>query len=79
MIADADGATAAFKRGAFVRRIAAAAIGGLAFLGFLATPANAVPDPVATVDCAVQEVTGLVDLANPGLPTEVPATGCLAP
>ncbi|MFD7236414.1 hypothetical protein ACFWAT_14050 [Streptomyces syringium] len=62
-----------------MRRIAAVAIGGLVFLGFLATPATAVPDPVATVDCAIQEVTGLVDPANLGVPTEVPATGCLAP
>ncbi|GHC44828.1 hypothetical protein [Streptomyces cinnamoneus] len=62
-----------------MHRIAAAAIGGLAFLGFLATPANAVPDPVATVTCAVQDVTGLVDPAGPGLPAEIPAVGCLAP
>lgn len=60
-------------------RIAVTAVGVVAFLGLLATPAIAVPDPVATVDCAVQEVTGLVDLANPGVPTEVPGTGCLAP
>ncbi|MGA4838461.1 hypothetical protein [Streptomyces sp. G45] len=62
-----------------MRRIAALAVGTLAVLGALAAPASAVPDPVATVDCAVQEVTGLVDLASPGVPTEVPATGCLAP
>ncbi|MFI8932148.1 hypothetical protein ACIG3E_31325 [Streptomyces sp. NPDC053474] len=65
-----------------MRRIAALAVGTLAVvgvLGVLAGPASAVPDPVATVDCAVQEVTGLVDLANPGVPAEVPATGCLAP
>lgn len=62
-----------------MRRIAAVTLGGLALLGVLATPASAVPDPVATVDCAVQEVTALVDLASPGLPTETPATGCLAP
>ncbi|MEW2527880.1 hypothetical protein [Streptomyces sp. NPDC047071] len=62
-----------------MRRIAALAVGTLAVLGALAAPASAVPDPVATVDCAVQEVTGLVDLAGPGVPAEVPATGCLAP
>ncbi|QCX80336.1 hypothetical protein C9F11_33760 [Streptomyces sp. YIM 121038] len=62
-----------------MRRIAALAVGTLAVLGALAAPASAVPDPVATVDCAVQEVTGLVDLASPGVPAEVPATGCLAP
>ncbi|MFH8792558.1 hypothetical protein [Streptomyces sp. NPDC017941] len=65
-----------------MRRIAAVttmAIGTLALVGALASPASAIPDPLATVDCAVQEVTGLVDLASPGVPTEVPATGCLAP
>ncbi|MFD9911039.1 hypothetical protein [Streptomyces sp. NPDC059063] len=62
-----------------MRRFAALTVGTLALLGGLAAPASAVPDPTATVDCAVQEVTGLVDLANPGVPTEVPATGCLAP
>ncbi|MCI3934260.1 hypothetical protein [Streptomyces sp. AN091965] len=62
-----------------MRRIAALAVGTLAVLGALAGPASAVPDPVATVDCAVQEVAGLVDLAHPGVPAEVPATGCLAP
>ncbi|MCD9145706.1 hypothetical protein [Streptomyces albireticuli] len=62
-----------------MRRIAAAALVGLGFLGFLATPAVAVPDPVATVDCAVQEVTSLVDPASPGVPAEIPVVGCLAP
>ncbi|KUF14771.1 hypothetical protein [Streptomyces silvensis] len=65
-----------------MRRIAAMttmAIGTLALVGALAAPASAVPDPVATVDCAVQEVAGLADLASPGVPAEVPATGCLAP
>ncbi|MFE9623861.1 hypothetical protein [Streptomyces sp. NPDC006527] len=60
-------------------RIAATALVAVTIVGCLATPAVAVPDPVATVDCAVQDVTGLVDLAHPGVPTEVPATGCLAP
>ncbi|MFF5127589.1 hypothetical protein ACFY41_11780 [Streptomyces syringium] len=62
-----------------MRRIAAVTLGGLALLGVLATPANAVPDPVALVDCAVQDVTSLVDPASPGLPTEIPGAGCLAP
>ncbi|MVO84482.1 hypothetical protein GPA10_06755 [Streptomyces sp. p1417] len=65
-----------------MRRIAAMttmAIGTLALVGALAAPASAVPDPVATVDCAVQEVTGLVDPAGLGVPAEIPATGCLAP
>ncbi|MEV5342001.1 hypothetical protein AB0K93_26470 [Streptomyces sp. NPDC052676] len=61
------------------RVITALSLGAAALLGALASPAGAVPDPVATVDCAVQEVTGLVDLANPGVPTEVPGTACLAP
>ncbi|MFE0043643.1 hypothetical protein [Streptomyces albireticuli] len=62
-----------------MRRIAAAALVGLGFLGIFAAPAVAVPDPVATVDCAVREVTGLVDPAGPGVPAEVPVVGCLAP
>ncbi|ARX83523.1 hypothetical protein ACFWZT_28945 [Streptomyces alboflavus] len=62
-----------------ITAVAAMAVGTLALAGALAAPASAVPDPVATVDCAVQEVTGLVDVANPGVPAEVPATGCLAP
>ncbi|GGR76558.1 hypothetical protein GCM10010252_13920 [Streptomyces aureoverticillatus] len=65
-----------------MRRIAALAtmaVGTLTLAGALAAPASAVPDPVATVDCAVTEVTGLVDPANLGVPAEIPATGCLAP
>ncbi|MFD0417527.1 hypothetical protein [Streptomyces sp. NPDC127108] len=62
-----------------ITAVATMAVGTLALAGALAAPASAVPDPVATVDCAVQEVTGLVDVANPGVPAEVPATGCLAP
>ncbi len=62
-----------------MHRFAALALGTVTFLGSLVTPALAVPDPVATVDCAVTEVTGLVDLASPGVPAEIPATGCLAP
>ncbi|WP_030564146.1 hypothetical protein [Streptomyces aureocirculatus] len=65
-----------------MRRIAAVttmAIGTLALVGALAAPASAVPDPVATIDCAVQDVTGLVDPTGLGVPPEVPATGCLAP
>ncbi|WP_405663810.1 hypothetical protein [Streptomyces sp. RK9] len=62
-----------------ITAVAAMAVGTLALAGALAAPASAVPDPVATVDCAVTEVTGLVDLASPGVPAEVPGTGCLAP
>ncbi|MFD5701285.1 hypothetical protein [Streptomyces lasiicapitis] len=65
-----------------MRRIAAVAtmaLGTLALAGALAAPASAVPDPVATIDCAVADVTGLVDPANLGVPAELPATGCLAP
>jgi hypothetical protein len=61
------------------KRLIAAVSLGAALLGALASPAGAVPDPVATVDCAVQEVTGLVDLAHPGVPAEVPGAACLAP
>ncbi|GAA2390026.1 hypothetical protein GCM10010255_18320 [Streptomyces coeruleofuscus] len=62
-----------------IKRVVSAVSLGAALLGVLASPASAVPDPVATVDCAVQEVTGLVDPAGLGVPAEVPATGCLAP
>ncbi|MFH8610297.1 hypothetical protein ACH4D5_22730 [Streptomyces sp. NPDC018029] len=65
-----------------MRRSAAVILGAVALLGVLAAPASAVPDPVATVDCLAQapaEITALVDPASPGLPTEIPLTGCLAP
>ncbi|MBW5423197.1 hypothetical protein GKQ77_16775 [Streptomyces sp. BG9H] len=62
-----------------MRRTAAVVLGAVALLGVLAVPAGAVPDPVATVDCAVQDVTALVDPASLGVPTEIPLTGCLAP
>ncbi|MEV6959424.1 hypothetical protein AB0M97_09505 [Streptomyces sp. NPDC051207] len=61
------------------KRVLAAVALGTALFAVLASPAGAVPDPVATVDCAVAEVTGLVDPAGPGVPAEVPVTGCLAP
>ncbi|MFF8832768.1 hypothetical protein [Streptomyces sp. NPDC015131] len=61
------------------RVLAALSFGTAVLLGALATPATAVPDPTATVDCAVQEVTGLVDLAGLGVPAEVPGAACLAP
>ncbi|MEU7136326.1 hypothetical protein [Streptomyces sp. NPDC046261] len=62
-----------------MRRIASIAVGTLALLGAVTAPANAVPDPVATVNCAVQEVTGVLDPADIALPTEVPGTACIAP
>lgn len=61
------------------QRVIAAVSLGAALLGGLTSPAGAVPDPVTTVNCAVQEVTGLVDLAHPAVPAEVPGTACLAP
>ncbi|MEV7289956.1 hypothetical protein AB0O01_36315 [Streptomyces sp. NPDC093252] len=60
-------------------RIAAVALGALALVGALSAPAVAIPDPIATVDCAVAEVTGLISLGGLGVPTEVPGTACLAP
>ncbi|UQI46219.1 hypothetical protein M1P56_18680 [Streptomyces sp. HU2014] len=57
----------------------AATLGGLVLLGFLATPANAVPDPVATVTCVVEGVTDLVDPASIAVPSELPGGSCLAP
>ncbi|GAA0441858.1 hypothetical protein ABZ951_02675 [Streptomyces sp. NPDC046215] len=62
-----------------MRRLAVVTFLSLAALGALATPAGAVPDPVAIVDCAVQDVTGLVDPANLAAPTELPVVSCLAP
>lgn len=68
-----------------MKRTAAVLLGTLAALtalGALSTPAGAVPDPVATINCVLQtpnEVTGLVDPTAVALPTEVPAVTCLAP
>ncbi|MFH8488999.1 hypothetical protein [Streptomyces longisporoflavus] len=65
-----------------MRRSAAVILGAVALLGALAAPANAIPDPVGTVDCLTQsagDVTSLVDPASPGLPSEVPGAACLAP
>ncbi|GAA4798012.1 hypothetical protein [Streptomyces ziwulingensis] len=61
------------------KRVTAAVFLQAALLGVLASPAGAVPDPLTLVSCAVQDVTGAVDLAGPGVPSEVPVTGCLAP
>lgn len=60
-----------------IAAVTAMAIGTLALVGALAAPASAVPDPVTTVNCAFQDVTGLVDPAGLGVPAEVPATTCL--
>jgi hypothetical protein len=62
-----------------LKRAVAAVSLGTALLGFLASPASAVPDPSAVLGCAPTDVTGLVDPASPGVPTEVPLTSCLAP
>ncbi|AZM56036.1 hypothetical protein DMA15_28435 [Streptomyces sp. WAC 01529] len=62
-----------------MRRTAAVVLGAITLLGVLAVPASAVPDPVATIDCAVQDVTALVDPTALGVPTEIPLTTCLAP
>ncbi|SDM20095.1 hypothetical protein [Nonomuraea jiangxiensis] len=64
------------------RRIAAAAVvaGGLTLL--TAPAAHAVLDPIGVATClasSATEVTALVDPANPGVPAEVPAMGCLQP
>ncbi|MGI5359217.1 hypothetical protein ACQI4E_28415 [Streptomyces sp. CA-252508] len=66
-----------------MRRIAAVVLGTVAFLGSgaLSSTAVAVPDPVATVECAtasVTDLTTLVDPASPALPSEVPGVACLA-
>ncbi|TJZ57030.1 hypothetical protein FCH28_06025 [Streptomyces piniterrae] len=65
-----------------MRRAITVLLGTLAFLGVLASPASAVPDPVGTVTCLTQsvgDVTALVDPANPGIPAEIPGASCLAP
>ncbi|MFF8882636.1 hypothetical protein [Streptomyces flaveolus] len=63
------------------KRVAATvSVGAFALLGALATPASAVPDPVAAITCLTQaagDVTSLVDPSAPSLPSEVPATSCL--
>ncbi|WP_113703645.1 hypothetical protein [Nonomuraea lactucae] len=64
------------------RRLAAGTLmtGGLLLL---ASPAShAVVDPVTTVTClagSTADLTGLVDPASPGVPSEVPGVNCLAP
>ncbi|MBA2807636.1 hypothetical protein E0500_009480 [Streptomyces sp. KM273126] len=64
------------------KRTAAVLLGTLAALGALATPAGAVPDPVATINCVLQtpgDVTAMVDPAAPAVPTELPGVTCLTP
>ncbi len=65
-----------------MRRYAAVVLGATTLLGILAVPANAVPDPVATLNCLVgtpADITGLIDPAAPAVPSEIPGTTCLAP
>ncbi|MEO3870125.1 hypothetical protein ABGB18_15010 [Nonomuraea sp. B12E4] len=64
------------------RRIAAAAIvaGGLILI--TAPAAHAVLDPVGVITClasSAPDVSGVVDPASPGVPTEVPGMSCLQP
>jgi hypothetical protein len=63
------------------KRVAAiVSVGAFALLGVLATPASAVPDPVAAVTCLAQatgDVVAIVDPAGPGVPSEVPGVDCL--
>ncbi|KUH37548.1 MULTISPECIES: hypothetical protein [Streptomyces] len=68
-----------------MRRLATVLAGTAAVLGafgVLAPSAGAVVDPVATVQCLAAtpaDITGLIDPAAPAVPSEIPATGCLAP
>ncbi|MFE5867264.1 hypothetical protein ACFQ6V_01280 [Streptomyces roseifaciens] len=62
-----------------MRRIAAVVLGAACLLGASTTTAAAAPDPVAVVTCAAGDITGLIDPAAPGVPTEVPLAHCLAP
>lgn len=59
--------------------VAAVAAGGLTLAA--APASHAVVDPAIVLDClsAATELTTLVDPAAPGLPAELPLTGCLAP
>ncbi|PWI06761.1 hypothetical protein DIZ27_31655 [Streptomyces sp. NWU339] len=59
-----------------MRRIAAVILGAAAFVGFVASPANAVVDPLATVTCLASAAPA--DLSSPAeLPGD--AVGCLQP
>ncbi|MCQ8769596.1 hypothetical protein [Streptomyces telluris] len=62
-----------------MRRIAAVVLGAACLLGVSTTTATAAPDPVATVSCAADDLTSLVDPSSPGIPAEVPLVHCLAP
>ncbi|WP_228983119.1 hypothetical protein [Streptomyces sp. DH12] len=68
-----------------MRRLAtvlAATVTVLGAFGVLAPSAGAVVDPLAAVQCLAgtpADIAGLVDPSAPGVPTEIPATGCLAP
>ncbi|MGW0535134.1 hypothetical protein [Streptomyces sp. NPDC003032] len=65
-----------------MRRYAAVVLGAVTLLGILAVPANAVPDPAATVECLAQapgDIAGIIDPTSPGVPSEVPGVNCLAP
>ncbi|MER6010527.1 hypothetical protein [Streptomyces bluensis] len=68
-----------------MKRTAAVLLGTLAALGALGAPsahAVAVPDPVGTINCALQtpgDVAAMVDPAAPAVPTEIPGATCLTP
>ncbi|GAA3096622.1 MULTISPECIES: hypothetical protein [Nonomuraea] len=64
-----------------LRRAAVAAVvaGGLTLLA--APASHAVVDPALVLGCVstATDLTTLIDPAAPGLPAELPLTGCLAP
>lgn len=65
------------------RRLAAVALmGGGVLLLSGAPAAQAVVDPVSVAAClagSAADLTGLVDPAAPGVPSEIPAVSCVAP
>ncbi|PWI04675.1 hypothetical protein DIZ27_43875 [Streptomyces sp. NWU339] len=58
----------------FMRRIAAVILGAAAFIGFVASPANAVVDPLTVATCLTESLPATVSS-----PLEAPVVGCLRP
>ncbi len=64
------------------RRLTVATLAAGGLLMAVAPAAHAVVDPITVIGCltsSAADVTTLVDPSAPGLPTEIPATACLAP
>jgi hypothetical protein len=64
------------------RRLTVATLVAGGLLMAVAPAAHAVVDPITVIGCltsSAADVGSLVDPSAPGLPTEIPATACLAP